>query len=193
MIDGGNIFRYCISPAVEYVDFRPENIKSGGDDRIYSKERIVVRQIGSYPEGALCPPKLLTLNTIYNIYLDNERFNIKYILAVINSKAIHFYWLKRFYDNKKTFPKIKKQPLESIPVRDIPAKEQAPIVRLVDEIHAAKRRDPKANTGRLEGEIDWMVYGLYGLTKDEVDIVEASIENQTVQSSRTLSSPAASL
>jgi len=174
VIDGGNVFRYLITAPVDYVDYRPQNIKSGGDERVYSNERIVVRQIGRYPEGALCPPGLLTLNTIYNIYLKSEVYDIKYLLALINAKAIHFYWLKRFYDNKETFPKIKKQPLESIPVRNIQAKDQKPIVALVDQILAAKKRDPKADTSALEREIDQLVYKLYDLTPEEIAVVEES-------------------
>ena len=35
-----------------------------------------------------------------------------------------------------------------------------------------KRADPQADTSALEGEIDQLVYQLYGLTEDEVKIVE---------------------
>ena len=172
VIDGGNVFRYYMSPPDEYVDYRPKNVKSGGDERIYARQRIVVRQIGRYPEGTLCPPGLLTLNTIYNIFVNIERFNLKFLLALINSRLIRFYWLKRFYDNKETFPKIKKQPLEQIPVRDIRAHEQIAIIELVDRILALKQRDAEADVSALEREIDQLVYGLYVLTPEEIQIVE---------------------
>jgi adenine-specific DNA-methyltransferase len=42
----------------------------------------------------------------------------------------------------------------------------------VDRILAAKERDPKADTTALEREIDRLVYELYGLTEDEIKIVE---------------------
>jgi len=35
-----------------------------------------------------------------------------------------------------------------------------------------KSADPQADTSPLEGEIDQLVYQLYGLTEDEVKIVE---------------------
>lgn len=174
VIDGGNVFRYSITKPVEYVDYRLENVKSGGNWEVYKKERIVVRQIGRYPEGTLCPEELLTLNTIYNIYLNSKLFHIKYVLALINSKLMHFYWLKSFYDNKETFPKIKKQPLESIPVKDIELNKQKALVALVDQILTAKKHDPEAETTVLEREIDRLVYELYSLTEDEIAIVEGS-------------------
>jgi len=37
---------------------------------------------------------------------------------------------------------------------------------------AAKRANPQADTTELEEQIDQMVYELYGLTEDEIRIVE---------------------
>jgi type II restriction/modification system DNA methylase subunit YeeA len=49
---------------------------------------------------------------------------------------------------------------------------QQEIITLVDSILAAKCANPKANTSKLEEEIDKLVYKLYGLTQEEIDIVE---------------------
>ena len=56
---------------------------------------------------------------------------------------------------------------DTIPVPKLSAKEQAPIVRLVDAILEAKDADPGADTSGLEWEIDGLVYDLYGLTAGE--------------------------
>ena len=37
---------------------------------------------------------------------------------------------------------------------------------------AAKDADPSADTGLLEAEIDRLVYALYGLTVDEIAVVD---------------------
>jgi len=44
----------------------------------------------------------------------------------------------------------------------------------VNDILAAKRADPTADTSALEQEIDERVYRLYGLTEEEIKIVEES-------------------
>jgi hypothetical protein len=46
---------------------------------------------------------------------------------------------------------------------------------LVEQILLAKQRDPMADTKSLEREIDCLVYKLYGLTPEEVAIVEESV------------------
>jgi len=72
--------------------------------------------------------------------------------------------------------------LRNIPVRVIDfslASERAQhdaIVELVSRILATKAADPVADTTALEGEIDRMVYELYGLTKEEIAIVEEKVE-----------------
>jgi hypothetical protein len=44
----------------------------------------------------------------------------------------------------------------------------------VDRILAAKQKNPNADTSKLEREIDQTVYALYGLTPDEIKIVDES-------------------
>lgn len=59
-----------------------------------------------------------------------------------------------------------------IPVPRISHRDQRPVIDLVDQILAAKQKDPNADTAVLERQIDQMVYKLYGLTPEEIEIVE---------------------
>ena len=173
VIDGVNILPYILIPSSEFVNFIPSAIKSGGKSQVYNQERIVVRQIGAFPEGCICPSGLYTLNTIYNIYLWNNRLSLKYILGLINSKLIHYYRSLKYSDSKKTFPKIKKEPLDSIPICEPSNKDICnSIISFVDRIMVAKDKDRNADTSLEERQIDRLVYHLYGLTYDEVLIVD---------------------
>ena len=175
VIDGGNVKRYYCEPANEYVLFKKEAIKSGGDESVYHRQRIVVRQIGDYPEGVIIPPHLMTLNTIYNIFLHNNDYPLSCILGIINSTLIQFFWKKKYYDNKSTFPKIKKAPLESIPIpQNYNAEMSGKMVKIVDDILSMKAKDSAADTHALEAEIDRQVYALYGLTPEEIAMVEGN-------------------
>ena len=69
-----------------------------------------------------------------------------------------------------------------LPIPDVPPEKQAPIVALVEQILAAKKSPPtplseggsKSQTDIpvLEAEIDRLVYALYGLTEEEIAVVE---------------------
>ena len=58
----------------------------------------------------------------------------------------------------------------SIP--DISQNQQQEIITLVDKILAAKKADSSTDTTEWEKQIDQKVYELYGLTEDEIAIVE---------------------
>ena len=60
--------------------------------------------------------------------------------------------------------------LHTIPVKQIPKREQKQIEQLVDEILKKKRANYDTNS--LEKEIDVLVYKLYELTYDEVKIID---------------------
>ncbi len=51
--------------------------------------------------------------------------------------------------------------------------EQEKFIKLVNEIDYQKKEN--IDTTELESEIDQMVYELYGLTEDEIKVVEGSI------------------
>ncbi len=59
------------------------------------------------------------------------------------------------------------------PIPAVPSEQHKPVERLVERILAAKQKNPAADTSALEREIDQQVYALYGLTPEEIKIVEA--------------------
>ena len=62
--------------------------------------------------------------------------------------------------------------LRAMPIPSAMSVEQSRIAALVDRIRAAKKADSAADTSELESEIDALVYRLYGLTDDEIAVVE---------------------
>lgn len=62
-----------------------------------------------------------------------------------------------------------------MPVKEINGQDEYQFQTLYDKIIAAKRANPNADITAHEVEIDQMVYGLYGLTKEEIVIVEKSV------------------
>ena len=72
----------------------------------------------------------------------------------------------------------------NIPIPKISESAQQPFITLVDQILAAKKQPPSppfskgefkdADTSVLERRIDEMVYKLYDLTKEEIQIIENS-------------------
>lgn len=188
MIDGANIESYRLKEPREFVYFIPSAIKSGGNLNIYLQDRVCVRQIGETPIATLVSSGIFALNTVYNIYKRiSKEIDLHFVLAIVNSKLNKYHWRKFNYDQKGTFPKIKKDGILKIPVRLIITKEEKhlhdQLVRLVTQMLEAKKNLQTAKTERdktflenkctsLDRQIDNLVYQLYGLTEDEIKIVE---------------------
>ena len=187
VIDGTHINRYRLSESDEVVDFRPDAIKSGGKSYVYEQDRIGVRQIGASPVVCWLPSGTYTLNTIYNIFLIRQSdVSLKFILGCIASTLMAWYWKQRFYDHKPTFPKIKKDALLQIPIPKKGSKntvEGGRLVFLVNRMLALHPKRAAAKTpyeqaaldrqiAATDKQIDAEVYALYGLTPEEIAIVE---------------------
>jgi hypothetical protein len=169
------------------VDFQPEAIKSGGNPAVYAHERIGVRQIGRTPIATIIPAGLLTLNTIYNIFFTAEtRYTLRFVLGVMSSALGRLYWQTRFSDEKKTFPKVKKPDLLGIP---LPAHNvgHGRVTGLVDKMLslgerftaeplAQHREQLQREIDATDRQIDQIVYELYGLTQEEIRIVEEATQ-----------------
>ncbi len=106
--------------------------------------------------------------------ITGDKIEIKYLTALLNSKCIYFA-MRKFYMGGGIEGELKTNNLEKIPIPQITPKNQEladKIIALVDKILALKEKDPKANTQRLEKEIDALVYQLYHLTDEEIKIIE---------------------
>ncbi len=96
------------------------------------------------------------------------------LLGFLNSKLV-WYYLKSVCSVLGDPNKGGRLELRAIYVYTIPVPKDftnSKIESLVTRILAAKQADPAADTRALEAEIDGLVYALYGLTEEEIGIVE---------------------
>ncbi|MFP6135524.1 Eco57I restriction-modification methylase domain-containing protein [Helicobacter pylori] len=103
--------------------------------------------------------------------------HLRYLLGMLHSKLITFAF-KTFYAGGglgESGYRYKKAFIERLPIPQITEKNQELARKITDgakQILALKEKDPKANTQRLEKEIDALVYQLYNLTDEEIKIIE---------------------
>ncbi len=113
--------------------------------------------------------------------ITGDKIEIKYITALLNSKCIYFA-MRKFYMGGGIEGELKTNNLEKIPIPKITPENQELAHKITDgakQILVLKEKDPKANTQRLEKEIDALVYQLYNLTDEEIKTIE---EGQEIKS-----------
>ncbi|RVZ14107.1 class I SAM-dependent DNA methyltransferase [Helicobacter pylori] len=139
-------------------------------------EKIVIAGMTKVIEAYYTKTPLALGVGIYAIY-DFCGINPLLILGVLNSNFMSWYARENFKDKHMSgdYLGLNKGNLEKLPMFEL-TKSNKPtadkIIVLVDKILQAKEKDPKANTQRLEKEIDALVYQLYNLTDEEIKIIE---------------------
>ncbi len=104
-------------------------------------------------------------------------FDLKYLLAILNSKLGNFYLSQVRRSQLGFYP----DDLKKLPIKKISKNDQQPFITLVDKILAIAKPadylqnpDKQARVKEYEKRIDELVYKLYELTPEEIAIVESS-------------------
>ena len=93
------------------------------------------------------------------------------IKFLLNSK-LFYYWLLTNGKRKGDMLELTATPVSEIPIKTFSLEKQLPIIKIVELIVSNKQLNIDADTSDLESQIDKMVYVLYGLTDEEIKIVE---------------------
>jgi type I restriction-modification system DNA methylase subunit len=192
-VEGKDISRYYIKPIGKYLLYEPSKLHRPRTKAIFEvKEKIIIQRItgGKYPLNATYDNKqLYNKESINNIILKRDvGYSIFFILGLINSKLINWFYRTSFTNESKLTVNLSKTYLSKIPVKECVDEEQK---RIYDKIvnHSKAMlifHDKLANTktpqetatlqrqiAATDNQIDQLVYKLYGLTEEEIKIVEA--------------------
>ncbi len=116
-----------------------------------------------------------------------NRFNLKYLVGILNSTLITF-WLRNRGKMQGTNYQIDKEPLMAIPIAMARKAEQDELVSLVTAVMKAASNGDDLRTRECEEQIDRLVYRIYGLTADDVELIEKALSEYTeVPESATIS------
>ncbi|OOQ35007.1 type IIG restriction enzyme/methyltransferase [Helicobacter pylori] len=156
----------------------PYNLRNCAYLEDFEKEKIVYGEIVQEPRFYLDNGEC-ELGYFYaeatSFILTGE--HLRYLLGMLHSKLITFAF-KTFYAGGglgESGYRYKKAFIERLPIPQITEKNQELADKITDgakQILALKEKDPKANTQKLEKEIDALVYQLYHLTDEEIKTIE---------------------
>lgn len=178
-LDGIDVKRYNLGWSNQFIKYG-KNLSRRRTPDLFEGERILVRQIPSklpyaivstfIDEKSVCDNNSMIIKSN-----DFTNYSLKKLLGVLNSKLISYWFETTFAKNqRKLFPQFKINELKTFPIPKSDNKFLIDIEIIVNEILTLKKQDPKANTICQEQEIDQMVYELYGLTNEEIAIIEGS-------------------
>ncbi len=172
IIKGENINKYNVVYTDYYIDADFKDKKTFKDKDIFLKKPKLLTKFVSnslcfaYDDIGYC-----NTNVVYNIHPVNLDFDLFFLLGFLNSKLINHWFFNVYTNDDKIFPHIQKNQLESIPLLKVSKIQQQPFIKLVNKILEAKKENPTADTTKLEQQIDILVYNLYKLTEEDIELI----------------------
>lgn len=122
-------------------------------------------------KGVIVPENFILANS--SNFLKHQTFySLQLLLGLFNSKLLNF-----IFKATSTSSNVNGYEVDSLPFPRLTNNnviQQQKIITLVDKILSIKREVQDSDTSSIEHEIDLLVYQLYGLTEDEISIIENS-------------------
>ena len=151
--------------------FELQSSPSDNMDSMYKAEKLFWRRVATNGIFAYVPNEMFAINAV--CILSGK--GLKYLCALLNSKCVSWYVEPTLPRSGTGAFQWEIAYVKTLPIPALSTDRQQPFVDLVDKILDAKARDPEADIGAQESEIDHMVYHLYELTEEEIAVVEGEM------------------
>ena len=103
----------------------------------------------------------------------------KWLCSLLNSQAVEWFYSNVSNKVRGGYMRAFSDYMKEVPVPPVADRQKTQLTDLADQILTAKKFDLDADVAALEAEIDQLVYSLYGLTREEIAIIEASLQERT--------------
>ena len=170
---GKGIDRYIIKENNVYIKYGDWLARNWKNTSFYECPKIAIREAGDKITACIDLENRYFLSSLYAIY-PKEHYTInelKALLAILNSTFATYFVRKIAFDlTQGAFTKMRTNQLARLPLPSISGGNQEDLANMVDIIIRAKQSGIDSISDEME--IDLLVYHLYGLTYDEVLIVD---------------------
>ena len=173
LLRGSLMNRYSISWNQDYwISFGAWLAEPRYSANYDAEEKIIVRQTGDSLVATIDVNQYIVRDNLYTIIPAIKTINLKFILGILNSRLMNWYYQNVLNSEKgEVLAQVKRGHLALLPIQQN-ANLSISIAGVVNEILEAKKANPTADTTALESQIDQMVYALYNLTPDEIALIE---------------------
>ena len=180
LLRGRNIGRYAVKyeTSTEYCEqnFMREQVNANRESVFLISQEVTgtndVRRL-HFGLSENPPTDFLCGHSVNKTQLRNQTHSKAY-LALLNSKFMDW-----FFRITSTNNHVQGYELEQLPIPSMTAGNRRQLTQIVDRILKAKSANPAADTSNDEDTIDRLVYGLYGLTDEEIAAVAGRSVSRT--------------
>ena len=181
LLFGKDISKYELNFNNNWVNYQPEEMmkieieRGGGGLRlrvreIFESNKILTRQTADSIIATIDTNNYFYSNTIHGTIIKDDTFEIKFILSILNSNVLKYYYRQTTSEGGKVFAQVKIEILRQMPIKITEKLKQTSFVILVDYLlHLYNKENPaillhtenSRIASHLEDILNMMVYELY--------------------------------
>jgi len=172
ILKGSDIYKYRVVPSDNFIVYNPELFQQVAPTEYYrAPEKLLYRFICDRLVFAYDDKQYLSLNSGNILIPRIQGLKMKYILAILNSSLIQFYFSKKFASVK-----ILRSHIEQLPIPVVGPEVQDKIIKKVDCLLLSNEKEEISN---LYQEIDMDVFNLFGLNTPRcIEVVMSEIRGK---------------
>jgi len=190
VVRGRNVDKYAICKPLDKVVLTLEELSSNIVKKLL-RPKIISQRILAYArksfgrvviKATYDVQGLLTLDSVMNIFLTNSLYPYEYVLGIMNSRLAEWFYCWFVYNGAVMTMNFNESYLGRLPIKKLTSETQPladQIVQKVQEILTLTQspnfetsQEKQQKVKKLEREIDLLVYELYGLTEEEIRLIE---------------------
>jgi hypothetical protein len=192
VLKGSDIFKYSCMAKDNYLIFQPERFQQVAPASLYrAPEKLFYRFINENLVFAYDDRQRLSLNSANILIPRLKGYSTKYVLAILNSRAVQF-----FYTISYSSVKVLKQHVESLPIPSCDSATQERIIRLADKLihfdgyqveqsdissggnftgHSDKSGAEAGKKISLYEQLDQLIMRLYALSEKQQELIHSNL------------------
>ena len=178
LVRGRNFGRYYINfqSNPKYIIYDRPKLHRPREERLFLvKEKILIRQTSDRIIAAIDNEQLYAWKSVFVLLTKTPEYSLRYILAILNSKVINFYYNFLVGERGRAFAQVKGINLVKLPIPISNLSLNELLVNIVDKVISLKQKDSNIKTVQLEENINRLLYKYYNFSYEEVKIIDPEI------------------
>jgi len=180
VVRGRHLTKYCLRWNGEYIQYGSW-LWCPRKPKFFESEKLFFRQTADSIVGTYAKDPIYCIDSVHSFInpQNTKEYDLRYILAILNSRFGNYLYRLLITETGKVFAQVKLIFLRKLPIKVSTKDRQQVFVDAVNKILSiTTNKDYPDNSTKqdkveeLEKQIDQMVYKLYDLTPEEIDIVE---------------------
>jgi type I restriction-modification system DNA methylase subunit len=133
VLTGSDFNRYSLNNTNQLIRYDTKELHRPRKREVFeASEKILLRQTGAYPICMIDNEKYFTLDTVHNGLLINDKYDIKFILSILNSNLLRFLYESQINEGGKVFAQVKIIYIDPLPIKKISIIDQKPFIEKVN-------------------------------------------------------------